>query len=187
MRGLLANEYKNAFGCLFASPDYRLRPLFVRRCFFSTLDRSWSFWHVPAPVRNNDRTALATQHGTYRYTRLHLGLKNAPATFQRALHIIPSSFQRQICNICLDEVTIILKTVAKRVLHLDTVPALRRNAGILLKLKDASCFSPKSVISVTSLDQAASRSPKRSRKRFRTFDFPETLARLRSLLGACNV
>ena len=49
------------------------------------------------------------------------GLRNAPATFQRALDIILSSVKWQFCIVYIDDVIIFSKSVDEHLDHIDQV------------------------------------------------------------------
>ena len=48
---------------------------------FTTLDCNAGYWQVPVAPEDRDRTKLTPSLGTFRYTRMPFGLRNAPATF----------------------------------------------------------------------------------------------------------
>lgn len=89
---------------------------------------------------DKDKTALATHLGTYEYTRMPFCIKNAPATFHRALDNILSGVWWQACLIYLDGIILISKTVPKHITDLQTLLTVPQDAGTLLKLKN--CFFP---------------------------------------------
>ena len=73
---------------------------------FPTLDCKAGYWQVPVSPEDRDKTTYTSYLGTFRYTRVPFGLRNAPATFQRALVIVLSGFRWQSCMIYSDDVIV---------------------------------------------------------------------------------
>ena len=96
---------------------------------FSTLDCNLGYWQIPMSDEDMDKTAFVSHLGTFRYRRMPFGLKNAPATFQRALDIILSGVRWQVCLIYLDDVIVFSKDYASHLRHLDEVLTLLREAA----------------------------------------------------------
>ena len=69
-----------------------------------------------------------------------IGLKNAPATFQRAVDIIPSWVKWQHALVYLDDVIVYSKTVEAHFQHVREVLTLLQAAGFSLKLRRCSFF-----------------------------------------------
>lgn len=78
-----------------------------RNCFMSTFDLRSGFWQVPLRECDKDKTAFQTPFGTYRFTRMPFGLKNAPSTFQRLIDKLRSSVNRSLSQIEGDNVTLL--------------------------------------------------------------------------------
>ena len=93
---------------------------------FTTLDCNSGYWQVPVAPEDQDKTTFTTHCGTLRYTRIPFGLKNAPATFQRALDIILSGPRWQICLVYLDDVIVFSKDMEQHLAQVDTVLTLLR-------------------------------------------------------------
>ena len=55
---------------------------------FSSLDLSSGFYQIPLEEASCDKTSFQTRYGTYRWTKLPMGLTNSPATFQRAMNLV---------------------------------------------------------------------------------------------------
>ena len=115
------------------------------------------------------------------------GLKNAPATFQRALDIILSGVRWQVCLVYLDDVIVFSKTYDEHVEHLDRVLTLLRDAGVSLKLAKCKFFQDRveylgHVISPGKLAVAD-----KYADALRECEFPKSLTQIRSFLEACNV
>lgn len=105
---------------------------------FSTLDANSGYWQIGVEERDSDKTALVSHHGLYRYKRLPLGLKNAPRTFQRLIHIILASVKWKYAIVYLDDIIIFSKNVDEHFHHINNVLRMLKEAGMTLKLK--KCF-----------------------------------------------
>jgi len=154
---------------------------------FTTLDCNFGYWQIPVAERDRDATTFTSHMGTYRFTRMPFGLKNAPATFQRALDIILSGVRWQTCLIYLDDVIVFSKTHDDHILHVDQVLELLRTAGVTLKLPKCHFFQPKvdylgHVIMPGKLAIAGT-----ATAAIREAIFPVTPTQMRSFLGSCNV
>ena len=107
---------------------------------FTTLDCNSGYLQIPIAPEDQDKATFTTHCGTFRYTRMPFGLKNAPATFQRALNIILSGARWQICPFYLDDVIVFSKGLEQHLVQVDTVLTLLRIAGVSLKLKKCYFF-----------------------------------------------
>ena len=154
---------------------------------FTTLDANAGYWQISVAPEDRDKTTFTCHSGTYRYLRMPFGLRNAPATFQRALDIILSGVRWQTCLIYLDDVIVFSKTKEQHVRDVDRVLTLLRQAGVTLKLKKCFWFQDRvdylgHVITPGKLSVAT-----QNTQAFGTMVFPQTLTQLRSFLGAANV
>ena len=102
---------------------------------FSTFDCNSGYWQIPFASEDQDKTTVTTQMATFRHVRMLCGLRNAPATFQRALDIILNGLQWKTCLIYLDDVIVFLKDTKEHVAQVDQVLTLLRQGGVSLKLK----------------------------------------------------
>ena len=109
---------------------------------FTTLDCNFGYWQIPVAQDDRDKTTFTSHLGTYRFKRLPFGLKNAPATFQRAIDIILSSVRWQTCLIYLD-VIVFSRDEAEHLHHGDQVLSLLREPGVTLKLTKWHFFEKK--------------------------------------------
>lgn len=55
---------------------------------FFTLDANSEYWKVGIDKRDRDKTAFRSHQGLYRLNHVPVGLKNAPGTFRRTIHVI---------------------------------------------------------------------------------------------------
>ena len=115
------------------------------------------------------------------------GLRNAPATFQRALNIILSGVRWQSCLIYLDDVIVFSRSTDEHLRHVDEIITLLQRAGITLKVTKCSFFQPKvdylgHVITPGKLPVATENT-----KPFAHAQFPRNTTQLRSFLAAANL
>ena len=156
---------------------------------FTTLDALWGYWQVPIAERDRDRTTFTSHMGTFRYKRMPFGLRNAPATFQRALDIILSGVRWKTCLVYIDDVVIFSKTQEEHFEHVNHVLSLLKEAGVKLKLKKCFFFHKRveylgHVITPGRLSVANNA---KATCAVREATFPQSITQLRSFLGACNV
>ena len=154
---------------------------------FATLDCNAGYWQVPVALEDCDKTTFTSYLGTFRYTRMLFGLRNAPATFQRALDIILSGVHWQSCLIHLDDVIVFSRSTEDQLRNVDKILTLLRKAGVTLKLKKCAFLQPRvdylgHVITPGKLSVAT-----KNTKSFTHATFPKNTTQLRSFLGAANV
>ncbi len=76
----------------------------------------------------------------YRFTRMLFGLTNAPATFQRAIDILLSGVNWQLCLVYLDDIIFYSKSEEDHIRHVDEVLLTLRKSGHSLKFKKSNVF-----------------------------------------------
>ena len=101
---------------------------------FTTLDCNSGYWQIPVAPSDREKTAFVCHAGLYQYRRMPFGLTNAPATFQRTLDIVLSSFKWRSCLVYLDDVILFSKDVKTHIRHVDEVLGALQSAGVTLKL-----------------------------------------------------
>lgn len=82
-----------------------------------------------------DKTAFVTHTGLYRYNRMPLGLKNAPAMFQRAMDIFLTPEKWQNALLYIGDIVIFSTSLEEHLYHLDSVLQLINKAERTLKEK----------------------------------------------------
>ncbi len=55
---------------------------------FTTLDCNSGYWQIPVDPDDRNKTTFTSNFGTFRFTRMPFGLRNASATFQSAVDFI---------------------------------------------------------------------------------------------------
>jgi len=73
---------------------------------FSTLDLSSGYFHIPVASGSQHKTAMTTPFGQYAWTRLPMGLCNAPATFQKLVDFIFADIKDLYVQVFLDDIAV---------------------------------------------------------------------------------
>ena len=79
------------------------------------------------------RKSLSPWASPYEFTKMPMGLKSAPMTFQRVMELALQGLQWQSCLIYLDDVVIFSKTFDEHIERLSTVLDRIWTAGLKLK------------------------------------------------------
>jgi hypothetical protein len=75
--------------------------------FFAVLDLTKGYYQAPLAVNSRKFTAFVTPNGTYEWTRVPMGLKNAPAYFQKAIQFeVLRELVGIACEIYIDDIII---------------------------------------------------------------------------------
>jgi hypothetical protein len=154
---------------------------------FATLDCNSGYWQIPVHPADGEKTTFTSHFGIYQFLRLPFGLRNAPATFQRAIDIILSGIRWKTCLVYLDDVIVFSSNRAAHLSHVNEVLILLRDAVLSLKLKKCLFFAETvhyigHVIRTGRLGVA-----QKNTEALKTARLPKTQTEVRSLLGLCNV
>ena len=153
----------------------------------STLDANSRYGQIPIAPKDQDKTTLTTHYGTNTFTRMPFGLKNAPATYQRAIDTILTTVKWQFALIYLDDIIVFSSSFADHESHLSTVLALLKSAGVMLRLSKSKflhrtvdylghVIKPGAIQIAPGMIQAVQEATP-----------PRTVRGVRSFLGLCNV
>lgn len=105
--------------------------------YFTTLDLKSGFHQIEMEPAHREKTAFSTAQGHFEFTRMPFGLKNAPATFQRAMNNVLAGYIGYICFVYLDDIIVIGNDLTSHLKNLDTV--LKRLASFNLKIQIDKC------------------------------------------------
>jgi Reverse transcriptase (RNA-dependent DNA polymerase) len=108
---------------------------------FTTLDCNSGYWQIPVRPEDREKTTFTSHYGIYRFLRLPFGLRNAPATFQRAIDIILSGVRWKTCLVYLDDVIVFSSDRKAHLTHVDEVLTVLSKAGLSLKLQKCRFFA----------------------------------------------
>ena len=106
----------------------------------TTLDCNSGYWQVEIAEEDRNKITFASHCSLYRFLRMPCGLKNAPATFQRAANIILSRVKWETALVYLGDVIDYSRSVTEHMAHVHEILRLLQNAGVLLKLSKCAFF-----------------------------------------------
>ncbi|XP_063350112.1 thy-1 membrane glycoprotein [Pelmatolapia mariae] len=110
--------------------------------YFSTLDLASGYWQVEVSPPDREKTAFTTPMGLFEFTRMPFGLSNAPATFQRLMHVCVREENLQSVLVYLDDVIIYSPDFDTHLIHLDAVLGKLSKHGLKLKPKKCCLLKP---------------------------------------------
>lgn len=105
---------------------------------FSVLDIAWGFWQIPMAPEDIAKTAFSTIDGHYEWVCMPMGLKGAPATFQRVIQTVLGDLLFNCVINYMDDLIIYSDTESDHMIHLEKVLGTLQKAGV--KLKKSKCF-----------------------------------------------
>eukprot|EP00253_Pinus_taeda_P036204 PITA_36204 len=101
----------------------------------SLLDGYFGYNQVSIHEDDRDKTTFTTPWGTFHYAKMPFGLKNAGATFHRAMDLAFSNEKDVFLVVYLDDLTVFSKSDEEHMHHLKTVFLKCRKYGLLLNPK----------------------------------------------------
>ena len=90
------------------------------------------FYQIPVEKADQPKTAFCTPWGKYQFARMPFGLKNAPATFQRCMHVVLEKLE-DVSNSYIDDVIVFSNTWEEHLQHLRQVLERLRKHGLTAK------------------------------------------------------
>ncbi|CAF4878033.1 unnamed protein product [Pieris macdunnoughi] len=105
--------------------------------YFTTLDLASGFHQIELESNDIPKTAFNTPYGHYEFLRMPFGLKNAPATFQRAMDSVLYGLQGERCFVFLDDIVVFASSLQEHEQKLyEVFNRLRKNG---LKVQPDKC------------------------------------------------
>lgn len=107
--------------------------------FFSSMDANKGFHQIPMNPAHAERTAFATPFGQFEYLRMPMGLRNAPAEFQRRMDKhFHDELREGWMNVYIDDLLAHSRTFAEHLVHLERMLAILDAHG--WTMSPAKCF-----------------------------------------------
>ena len=89
--------------------------------FFSKIDLTDGFWHIPIKMTDRDKTGFMTSEGLYRWKMLPMGLTNSPSIFQRVMQTVLRKELNKFCMVYIDDIIIFSNTIEEHIEHVKAV------------------------------------------------------------------
>jgi len=82
------------------------------RCanYFTSLDLASGYWQIEMEEEDIPKTAFVCSQGKFEFIRMPFGLKNTPATFQRAMNEAFEAYIHDFMEVYIDDIMIYSKT-----------------------------------------------------------------------------
>lgn len=154
--------------------------------YFSTLDLKSGFYQVPIHPRDAAKTAFSTPKGHFEFTRMPMGLRNSPSTFQKLMNTVLYELGDIKAIVYLDDIIIFGSTIEEHNENLCRVlEAMRRHN---LKIDPTKCQILKTEIKYLghTIDKDGIRPTQDNIKAIREMQVPKTVKGVRSFLGTVN-
>jgi hypothetical protein len=104
--------------------------------FISVFDMNKGFHQIRIKEEDIPKTAFVTHQGLYEYTHMPLGLRNAPACFQRAMDTLFAQELREgWLNVYIDDIIIFSTTWVEHLRHINIVCSRIIEFGFTISLK----------------------------------------------------
>ena len=105
--------------------------------FMSTLDMNSGYYQFAMALADRCKTAFLTKYGLFEFTRMAMGLCNAPATFQRAMQLVFHGMLWKQVLTYLDDLNVLGRNFKDHLSNL--VQSFERLRKYNLKLKPRKC------------------------------------------------
>jgi hypothetical protein len=153
------------------------------KTFFCSLDMTQGYYQIPVSPSSIHKTAFVTQEGQFEFLRMPFGVSNAPATFQRALNNLFTSFRDNKIIIYLDDILIASETISDGLTTLNVVLQKLQSANLKLNLEKCYFFETTINYLGYEINQEGIRPGKTKITAVTNFPTPKTIHELRQFLG----
>ena len=152
----------------------------------SKLDAESGYYQIAMDEESRKFTAFGCEFGLFEWTRMPMGLKNAGATFQRAMDKLLKSGIRKFCHVYMDDVIIFSRTPEEHLIHLKMVVDMLRKAEMKIKLKKCQFFLREIEFLGNTISGGKIRPNKGKIEALMRYPRPMTLKQLFSFLGLAS-
>ncbi|KAL7635049.1 UNVERIFIED_CONTAM: hypothetical protein RMT77_014034 [Armadillidium vulgare] len=154
--------------------------------YFSTVDLIKGYYQIEMEEESIEKTAFSTPLGHWEFMRMPFGVKNGPATFQRAMRLALSHIPWQEVMIYLDDVLIISQTFEKHLTILEEVLTAFINAGFKLKPSKTHLLRTEVKFLGHQISYQGMIPLEKNIKGVKDFPIPKTVRQVRQFMGLVN-
>lgn len=151
--------------------------------YFTTLDLASGYHQIAMDPTDQHKTAFVTPMGLYEYTRMPMGLVNAPATFQRLMDQTMSDFIFSFLLVYLDDLLVYSKTFEEHLEHLDRLLERIESTGLKLRIDKCQFLRREVTYLGHTISKEGISCEKGKIEIVRDWPTPTTVTDLRSFLG----
>jgi RNase H-like domain found in reverse transcriptase/Reverse transcriptase (RNA-dependent DNA polymerase)/Integrase zinc binding domain len=154
-----------------------------RAQYFSTIDLASGFHQIEMDQCSIEKTAFSVDNGHWEFLRMPAGLRNSPATFQRAMDEILKDIQNKICMVYMDDIIVFSTSLQEHIQNLKLVFSKLREARLKIQI-DKCEFFRKEVEFLGHVVTPHGIKPNPNKiKAIKNFPIPKTHKQIKSFLG----
>lgn len=154
--------------------------------YFTSIDLKSGFYQVPIHAKDAEKTAFSTPKGHYEFTRMPMGLKNSPSTFQKLMTTVMYGIGEVNAFVYLDDIIVFGRSITEHNDHLKRVlEALRVHN---LKIEPNKCQFLRKEIQYLghTITKDGVKPTNANIKAVHSLSQPKSVKDVRSFLGAVN-
>ena len=156
------------------------------KLYFSTLDLQSGYWQIPMSPADAVKTDFHGPRGLYQFKRMPFGLKNAPASFQRAMDLVLAGLVGVSCWVYLDDIIIASSSFEQHLVDLEAVLTRLQSAGFTVKLSKCTFAQPSLHFLGHVISKDGVRADPRKTQALHDMPAPKNVFELRSFLGGAG-
>ncbi|CAK1579237.1 unnamed protein product [Parnassius mnemosyne] len=107
--------------------------------YFTSLDFASGFHQIPVSSEDAPKTAFSVPQGHFQFTRMPIGLKNAPATFQKLMNTCLSGLQGSRCFVYLDDIVVYSHDLNS---HIQNLASVFSSSAVLVRILSCEHCAP---------------------------------------------
>ena len=154
--------------------------------YFTSLDIAWGYWHVALDPRSVALSAFSTEDGHFEWLVMPFGLKNAPATYQRAIRLILGESAFEYAMNYLDDILIYDSRFADHLSHIEQILTKLRAFNIKLRREKCKFASQEAEYLGMVICNDTVRPKESYLEAVSRFPEPQTKKEIQRFLGLCN-